>query len=129
MQSQYFKCSVAICGYCIGQFRSDILFFFSKKIFSNITFLLLIWEFCIVPSLPRSTQLCACPKTEGKEKKICQIQSVLLTYSLEHGQTPSGQLLKESCALLPTPEAINCEELHFTIHATMFKASLQWLPV
>lgn len=97
MHSQYFKCSVAICGYCIGQFRSDILFSF-KKLFSNITFLLIIWEFYIAPwllsGLPRSTQSCACPKTEGKGKKNAPSPFCVAHILLEHGQTPSGQPLK-----------------------------------
>ena len=40
---------------------------------------------------------------EEEEEEENQGHCVLPTYSLEHGQTPSGQPLKENCFPTPTP--------------------------
>ena len=88
--------------------RNSFFFFHS---FPNILFLLIRWEFHIIfpyhthfPVLQglSSTLLTPSPEEEGgggrrgggEKKKV--IQFVLPIYSLEHGQAPSGQPLKES---------------------------------
>lgn len=49
---------------------------------------------------------------------------MLLICSLEHGQSPSGQPLKEDYVPSPPPpQAISSEELHFSIFTAIFNGS------
>lgn len=65
---------------------------------------------------------------EKKEQKKIQVQFVLLTYSLEHGQTPGSSPLKKTVSP-PPAEATNCEELTLRIPITIFRSSFQWISV
>jgi hypothetical protein len=62
-------------------------------------------------------------KKEEKEEEETSPICVAIIYSLEHGQTPRGHWLKKMSSF-PTapPEAMNCEELHFSIFSTIFKS-------
>ena len=56
-----------------------------------------------IPSPPRSSQPLWPYPLKGKQEKKKPIQFVLPIYSVEHGQTPNGQSLKEnSSPSLPT---------------------------
>lgn len=61
-------------------------------------------------------------KMKRKKKTYC-VQFVLPIFSMEYGQTPNAQTVKENWVLpyLPLPEAINYEELQFGIPLTFFK--------
>lgn len=79
------------------------------------------------PSPPRSPQPLWPYPLKGKQEKK-PIQFVLPIYSVEHGQTPSGQSLKEnSSPSLPTPlpEAIVVESYTSAIFISIFKISRQ----
>lgn len=63
-------------------------------------------------------------------KKKKKFQYVLPIYSLERGQTPRGQPLKENQVFSPPSlEAVSCEEFCFSIFTTKFKDSFPQLCV
>lgn len=84
--------------------------------------------------IPQSSQispsptLVALPSQKKGKKKPKTIQFVLLIYSLELDQTPSGQILKENLSpSLPTPlpEAIAVESYTSATFIAIFKISRQ----
>lgn len=65
---------------------------------------------------------------EGKKPNSIRVAQILTGV---YGHMPGGQPHKENPSAPQTtlPEAVICEELHFTISVTTFKLSLQWLPM
>lgn len=126
MQQQCFKCSVAICGYCTAQFRSEILFF------PNIIFLLIFGNFhCILttsqssqihPSLETSPQ-----KRERKEKKCTKCNLCCSYTHLSMVKLSVTSLLKENEPPALHQKTSTMKSYTFCIHIIIFKGSLQWL--
>lgn len=112
----------------------------SPAFFPNI--FLIIWKFHVIypchtflSSHVHSPQLlCLLQKKKKEEKQkerktattTNQDHFLLFIYTLEFGQTSSGQPPKGNSSSLPAPLpiAISCRELLFSIPITMFKSSL-----
>ena len=114
-----------------GQSTSVIFFFNCSLTFLNIVFLLTTENFtlCTPNTLTSQSSQVSLPYlvTYHTPKKV---QFVLSMYSLEPGQTPSSQPLKETESF-PTcthARSMNCGELHFSILTMLFKSSIPWLP-
>lgn len=131
--------------------RRGLGWFFFCLLFSNIMFLLLIWEFhimhpghtyfLVLPGLPLLYNLVPSPsktrRGSKKGKKKNHVHFVLLIHSLEDSLAPRGQPLKENW-VLPHPHP--CQEplpmksipyhhsFFFLICSTFFSATLPASP-